>query len=195
MARDRTTLSYLLDTQFEFCISGRWSKGGLLEIYYDGQFVEHVKLARVGWALLTTLARQAKSSHEGSQLRAFMTADEILDDLRKRKVLQSADPERVVRLIFELRKKLDRAKARKFQKAWHQGPRDWGKRVIETHQLGYRLSLDPKNIHIEMLGPGSSVPPPKSPSITGVAGDRRLASLLTFADGSERAPFDIGVRR
>lgn len=192
MAKERTTLSYLLDPEFEFWISGRWSKGGLVEIFYDDHSVGFLRLPRVRWAVFTTLAQQAMQAQ--SPIHAFMTADEILAVLRRGKVLLTSDPDRVVRLIYELRNDLDEAKARKFQKVWDGEQGKWGKRVIETHQLGYRLSIPPENIHVEILGTGPDAGLPLGSSAVGTV-DQSCTSFPTIAAASEQTPFEGGARR
>lgn len=164
--RDRSSaLPYLLDPQFDLWITGRWNTGGLLEVYYTGEFVEVLDLPPAKWALLAALANQARRAQGNSPMRGFMTVDELVAALRKHTHLQLADPLRVVRLVYELRQTLDKAKAQEFQKTWGQGAREWGKRMIETHRLGYRVSHLPDNIHTEILDASSDSLPscPSSP--------------------------------
>ena len=186
-------LSYLLDPEFEFWISGRWTNGGLVEIYYDGYSAGGLRLPRVRWAVFATLAQQAAQAQ--SQPRAFMTAQEMLAVLRRRNVLQTRDPSRVVRLVYELRNDLDDAKARKFQKAWGNEQGKWGKRAIETNQWGYRLSLQPENIHVDILNAAPDAPPPQGSSGPAPAVGQRSTAVTNLPDGSGRPLFGVGLQR
>lgn len=186
-------LSYLLDPEFEFWISGRWTNGGLVEIYHDGYSAGGLRLPRVRWAVFATLAQQAAQAQ--SQTHAFMTAEEMLAVLRRRNVLQTRDPNRVVRLVHELRNDLNEAKAKKFQKTWGNEQRKWGKRAIETNQLGYRLSLQPENIHVEILKADPDVPPQQVSSGPTPAFGQRSTAVTNLPDGLGPPPFGAGAHR
>ena len=152
-------LPYLVDPEFKFLISGRWEKGGLLEIYHEESPVELIWLPLAKWAVLAVLALRAKSAEVASWRRAFMTVDELARELKQRTELQVSDPNRVIRNVFETRRRLNDAAARKLQTVWEPGPRKWGKRVIEYSPLGYRLSLPPENLDVEILGKASACLP------------------------------------
>lgn len=144
-------LPYLLDPDFEFLLSGRWEKGGLLEIYRRQSLVDFLWLPLAKWAVLAVLALRAQSAQGKNWKRAFVTVDELGDELGLRTRLQVSDRTRVIRNVFETRQVLNNAAARKLQAAWDPGPYEWGKRVIEYSGLGYRLSLPPENVRIEIL--------------------------------------------
>lgn len=186
-------VSYKLDPEFEFWISGRWAHGGLAEIYHDGYSAGGIKLPRVRWGVFAALAQQAIRA--ASPVRAFMTASEILSVLRRHKVLQTRDPERVVRLIHELRNGLNKSRAGKFQTAWDGEQRNWGKRVIEKNQLGYRLSLPPDRIHLDFLGPDPSEPPEPGSSSAVATTTQLRDSTLSRRSGPGQVPSGIGALR
>lgn len=145
-------LPYLVDPEFEFLLSGRWEKGGLLEIYRRQSPIEFLWLPLSKWAVLTVLALRAKSAQGANWRRAFMTVDELAAELGRRTRLQVSDRTRVIRNVFETRQTLHNATARKLQTEWDPGPYEWGKRVIEYSGFGYRLSLPPENVRVEILG-------------------------------------------
>ncbi len=145
-------LPYLVDPEFELFLSGRWEKGGLLEIYHGQSPIEFLWLPLSKWSVLAVLALRAQSAPGESWRRAFMTVDELADELGHRTTLQVSDRTRVIRNVFETRQVLHNAAARKLQTVWDPGPYEWGKRVIEYSCFGYRLSLPPDNVRVEILG-------------------------------------------
>lgn len=145
-------LPYLVDPEFELLLSGRWEKGGLLEIYRRQSPIEFLWLPLAKWAVLTVLALRAKGAQGENWRRAFMTVDELAAELGRRTRLQVSDRTRVIRNVFETRQVLHKAASRKLQTAWDPGPYEWGKRVIEYSVFGYRISLPPENLRVEILG-------------------------------------------
>ncbi|MBC8876253.1 MAG: hypothetical protein H8E44_43050 [Planctomycetes bacterium] len=145
-------LPYLVDSDFEFLLAGRWDRGGLLEIYYKKSLVELIWLPLTKWAVLTLLALSGKYAKSSGWLRAFMSVDEIQHELKKRTHLEVSDPNRVVRNVFETRKLLNGAAAGKLQHELAPDANKWGKCVIESRRFGYRLSVPPENVRIEILG-------------------------------------------
>jgi len=150
-------LPFLVDPEFEFVLSGRWHRGGTLEIYHLKDLVACLEFGPAPWAMLAALALRAKYADDlQNPNMAFLTAEELQAKMRRETGLVLADPNRVVRVIYATRQDLTVCDAAPHQAASIPGPKAWGKRVIETRRHGYRFSAPPENIRVEFLDGGEA---------------------------------------
>jgi hypothetical protein len=149
---EREPFPHLVDELFSFELHGRGHTGGWLEIRYDGVLVEMVKLPRAKHAVLSLLARRARATDGLNNLKAFMTMDKLIEELRNRTPFKYAGRQNVTRYVYDLRKLLTDAKAASYDRNDRPGPLKWGHRVIESQpHLGYRISVPPENIDFDDL--------------------------------------------
>jgi hypothetical protein len=106
-------------------------------------------------AVLIDRARHDLSHRNGSKVHGFMTAEDICAQIKSLAgITVSAD--RVVHTVCRLRDTL--AELRGGTKA----ARDWAMNFLEFREpLGYRLSTDPKNLHLDLI------PDPSFPQVHG----------------------------
>jgi hypothetical protein len=126
---------------------GRWRKGGVVEVYLDGQLIEAITLPAAEWSLAALLIDAGIRSAGASWGRAFMTASDLARGLHQRSRRGNSDPANVPRFVWRLRKSIANRMSGRLE-----NPKDWSKRLIEHHRsFGYRVSLPPENLHLETL--------------------------------------------
>lgn len=140
---------YLLDKRFQVVLTGRWKHGGTLDIFFAGEPIETIKLAGAAFALLGVLMLQAKEARTPQQ--ACMVTDELQRAMRAVTDLDLDDRKRVHRILCDLRKKLNRGLSQNIPVEHTDGPERFGMRFVESHTLGYRLSLPPENMTFNLV--------------------------------------------
>lgn len=145
---------FLIDDRFKFSAVGRQGKGGWLKIAAANQpapSLLRLGPAMFGLAALLILAGQ-KSVAQGWGA-AFLSAETIAAELYRRTRIGNSDPANVPRAVYRLRSLINNSPAFAMDSDSAASPPEWGRLVVE-HQasVGYRLSLRPENLHLEILG-------------------------------------------
>jgi hypothetical protein len=142
---------FAYQTEARLWACGRWGQGGTV-VLEDGDLQASIELSAAPFDVVALLIRAAKKAEpEGDWAPVgFLSAEELRRALTKlgggTMRLPLADPENVVKTIHRIRQRLAASLFPKGDGA------DYARRLLETTNLGYRLSTNPGNLHLVILG-------------------------------------------
>lgn len=126
-------------------VSGRWSRGGVVELRWGGES-RTLALPPSLWSVLALLVRKAIQSRADRWFRDFQTTDELARALQRLTVFDAPEP---VRYVHRLR---DRLEARLVD--WppdRDAGLDW-RTLVDTHEtLGYGLVVPAERLELVVL--------------------------------------------
>jgi hypothetical protein len=130
--------------------TGRWESGGVIELWRAGALLNVLDPGRLPWAVVALLMRSGIDSAEHGWARAFLTIKELKRSLKQHADYVS-DPQRIIRSVYNVRKEIRHIA---FTGDWERSTGtacDWGQRFIESTPLGYRISMPPGCLDLEVL--------------------------------------------
>ncbi len=133
-------------------VGGRWGAPGMVQFILAGQFVDSVGLPKMQWAVLAILADAATKAPVRS-LDAFVSSRQLASQLKERGLVDIADAQNAIRIVYSLRKRLEKfAIAEVFQRFCASEPTSKFANVLITRDklLGYRINLHPDNLELEL---------------------------------------------
>ena len=145
-----SSIPYRLDSRFALRAVGRWRKGGVVQILFEGQVMETLSLPPGEWNIVAMLIDAGIRSAGPNWGSAFMAATELARGLYQRSRRGNSDPVNIPRFVLRLRTSI--AKGIERHSDLIANPREWSRWLIEGHRfLGYRISLPPENLYLEIL--------------------------------------------
>jgi len=128
---------------------GSFRRGGTLRVEMDGRVTDFITLPRKQWAALAVLVQ---SVLESTALGSFLDSDRLATVLAKREVISLNDPPVAIRIVYRLRKTLNKLSAARLLLADPvDRPPDFATQLIPTWRaLGYRLSLPAARVSLEV---------------------------------------------
>lgn len=148
---------YSLQPTFALELSGDWDTGGMLEFLASGRPIQHLKFSPAKWALLAILFDAAINSQWTRWTDAFVSTKQIVKELRRFKVLATPTPEKVHKLVHQVRELLLHARLQMQAGATSQTAKEWAMRFLESGgRTGYRIALPPQNLSLAIRGDGHS---------------------------------------
>lgn len=149
------SVPYPIDERISLRARGRWRKGGLLKIYYDGQFKTKIEFRGRPWIVLSLLMDAAIRSVGSDPDDAFRIKEDLADGLAKHLGLSSKTrnrrkpryPRRYVKNVVNLLRDVIEDGVT----GWVDNPREWSRQLIEFHDtLGYRIGISPANLDLRV---------------------------------------------
>ncbi len=138
---------YQIDSSFEIIASGHWSSGGAGRVLHGAAAVDDLDLPPAQFGILAQLMQAARRSN-GRPADAFVRSKDLAFGLARLAGLGDADIRNVHRAVNKLRQRLMRSGVTAYAK---RGGVRWSNKIIESHRLGYRISLPPENQHLYLL--------------------------------------------
>jgi hypothetical protein len=142
-------------TQARLWAYGRWGQGGTV-VLQVGDLQVNIELSAALFDVLAILICAAKKAEAETRWApvGFLSTEELRRELTKlaggTMILPLADSNNVVKAIYRVRKLIGEA-------LFPKGEGDhYAKRLLEKTNLGYRLSTDPTNLHLLILGESGS---------------------------------------
>ena len=142
-------IPYQLDPSFQIHVRGRLGEGGIMEIHFAQQRLDMLDLPPAEMAVVALLLKKAQQATDWAE--AFLTPKALARLALRHAAPLTDDAEQIPGIVYQLRKRLERASARRFGARPSSG-REFARRLLETHRrLGYRLSLPADNLHLHLL--------------------------------------------
>jgi hypothetical protein len=138
-------------TQARIWAYGRWGQDGTV-VLQDGDLQATIELSPALFDILAVLIRAARKADPEADWDpvGFVSAEELRRALTKlaggTMRLPLADRENIVKAIHRVRKRIREVL---FPKG---GGDDYAMQLLEKTNLGYRLSTNPRNLHLVILG-------------------------------------------
>ncbi len=148
---NQTAIAYATDLDLHVRVSGSWDGGGVVELFCDGERIEHITLPPVGWTVVALLVRAAKLSIETTWTAAFRTATKLAEGLKEHDV-SYRDATGVHRIILELRKQFSKLQSEHPLAIKLRSEPGFGKRLLASYgQRGYRFNIPPENLQLFII--------------------------------------------
>ena len=146
----RAPYPFQMPAPFAARATGRWESGGVIELWHGEDLLSVLDPGRLPWAVVALLMRSGIESAGHGWARAFLTIKEIKRSLKQHADYVS-DTQRIVRSVYNVREEIRRIALTGDCKPLAAITCDWGQRFIESTPLGYRISMPPAGLNLEVL--------------------------------------------
>lgn len=137
---------YLVPPLYELRLTGRSRGRGIVEVFYCGEQILKFSLSAARFGIMAILVSAAKANAREPAESEYRDAHELSRQLYAGTRIGNSDPKLIQNIVYHLREDFDCAIG------------DVGKDhrrelagLIESHHLGYRISLDPDNLRVTLI--------------------------------------------
>lgn len=143
---------YLPIDGLSLVLTGDWRTGGLLELLVDGEVRESYEFAAAPWSVLANLSLAAIRSQSSHWFDSFVSTAKLETSLDQHRVLALVVPEKIYKLINQIRSKLAISDVLRRWGGGKSGVRSADCLIRSRKGCGYRIALPPKSLTLRIDG-------------------------------------------